>query len=473
MTTAAAVTEGTGASPRPVPLRWIPGPDAGRRLSVIGSIAVLIAAIHLSYRFLVAPTYAYMKLTYTTPDAGVYAILIGLLLLVAAIMPVRLGRPADFLLWVVYLLVVIPSLTVSYYARTLKDADQIALGCAIAAAFTLVIVAGRLPTGWLTTRIRPLSPALFWVVIGGFSAVTYAMLAATGHLTLSLPGLANVYDARSDFSETLTGNRLLAYLMPTQATVINPVLIVAGIRKRNLLLAGGGVLAELMLYGAAGNKSILFSIPAILIIAVLFAGGRRPAGAFFSWAMGLGIAAAAVIDELANTVWLTSLFTRRMVDVPGLLSGAWVSTFVDRPKAAFAHSFLSPFLHYSYEVTPPFVVADKYFQTPTMNANANLFADGFANAGWVGIFIEALVLAAIVATANAAGRRMPLAAAAMILAAPSVSLVNGSVFTSLLSHGVAPALLVMLFAPASVWLPGKLRTARLVTLEKYATPRSA
>jgi hypothetical protein len=425
--------------------------DAGRRAAVVAGVLALLVTIHLSYQFLVAPRYSYMKLTYQAPDLPIYVTMVLLLVALAGIMPIRLRRPADFLLWVLYVLVVIPSLTISYLARTVTDEQQLMLGFVVSGSFAVAVLASRLPSGWLASHVRPLTPQLFWILVAVFSAVTYLSLATSGSLRLSLPGLGEVYSVRSTFAEAASANRLLAYLMPSQASVINPLLIAAGIGRRRVCLVLAGVVGELLLYGAAGNKSILFSIPALLLVAFFYRGGRRPPGTLISWGLAGIIGAAALIDEVLSTPWLTSLFTRRFIDVPGLLTGAWVNTFSQGPKAHFAYSFLSSFLSYPYPVTPPFVVAEQFFNTPSMNANANLFADGYANFGWPGMVFEALVFAAILVLANAAGHRMPTRAAVMLLVMPAISLSNGSVLTSLLTHGVLLALLTMAFAPPSVW----------------------
>ncbi|MEO7124581.1 MAG: hypothetical protein ABI382_07380 [Nakamurella sp.] len=431
--------------------RYLPGVDAGRRISVLIGVVVLLAVIHVSYQYLVAPTYAYMLLTYTSPNLAVYTVMLALLVLIAAILPVRLVKPSDFLLWIVYLLVVIPSLTISLLAGTLTPWLQLMLGCVVTITFTGVILAGRLPTGWLTGRVKPLPPRVFWAIIVGLSLVTYGMLAASGHLKLALPGLADVYSVRGDFDQSVGGNKILAYLMPAQETVFNPLFMAVGLIRRKWWLAACGIVAELLLYGAGGHKSVLFSIPAVLVVAFLYRRGRVPTGALFTWGVGAVVGLSALIDSVLNTPWLTSLFTRRLIDVPGLLTGAWIKVFSDQPKAHYAYSFLAPFLPYHYDVAPPFVVASQYFNNPTLNANANLFANGYANFGWLGICLEAAMLALVIALANAAAHRAPLRAAVMLLAAPSVSLVNGSVFTSLLSHGVATVILVLAFAPKSIW----------------------
>lgn len=426
------------------------GVDAGRHIAVIVATGVFLAAIHVSYQYLVAPKFGYMKLTYSSPNVAVYAVMIALLLALAAILPVGLTRPADLWLWVVYLFVVVPSLMVSELADTLEAWPQLMLGCVVAATFAVIILAGRIPSGWLTGWIRPLPPHLFWTLIALYTVVTFGLIVATGNLRLSLPGLGDVYAIRRAGGDS-TG--LMSYLISTQATVVNPLLMTVGIIRRRPIPLVAGLVAELLLYASGGHKSVLFSIPLVLIIGFLYRGGRQLAGATLVWAVAGAVGVAAIIDKLADTIWVTSLFTRRLIDIPGVLTGAWINVFAGQPKAHYAYGFLSAFLPYPYSVTPPFLVSGVYFNQPTTNANANLFASGYANFGWLGIGFEAAALAVLVLLANACAHRVPLIAAAMLLAAPSVSLVNGSVFTSLLSHGVAGVFLVLAFAPASSWTP--------------------
>lgn len=412
---------------------------------------MLVVAIHISYQFVVAPHYAYMALTYESPALPIYAVMVLLLMGIAALMPVRLLRPADFLVWMMYVVVVIPALTISYLARTVPDQTQLMLGLVVAGCFALAVVAIRASVTWKTWRLPAMSVRLFWALVGAFSAITYLLLAATGSLTLALPGLGQVYAARSAFADTASTHRLLAYLVPNQSAVINPMLMAIGIGRRRTWLVVAGIVGNLLLYGVAGNKSVLFSIPAVLIAAYLFRGGRRPAGGVVAWGVAAFVMGGAILDTVLRIPLVTGLITRRVMDVPGFLTGAWVATFLDQPKAHFAYSFLSPFLTYPYPVTPPFVVSKNVFGIATVNANANLFADGYANFGWLGMLFETLVLIAILLVANAGVRRVPLASAAMVLVVPGFSLTNGSVLTSLLTHGVALALLVLLFAPAAVW----------------------
>ncbi len=436
----------------PVPFQRTP---VGARAAVITAVVVLIAAVHLSYQYVVAPIYGYTGLTYTTPDFWLYSAMLALTVSLALIMPIRLAGPADFILWVLYIIVVIPSMTVSLLAQTLDGTTQLMLGFVITACFGAAILACRAPVEHIAARIAKLSPRAFWIIIAALSALTYLMLAASGSLRLALPGLTDVYSVRSSFVGQTAANRLVHYLVPNQANVVNPLIIAAGLRQRRVWLVVAGIAGELLLYGTAGYKTVLFAAPAVLIVAFFFRAGRRPRGAMITLAFSGVIAGSALVDQLLSTPWLTSLFTRRFIDIPGVLTGAWINVFSDAPKAHFAYSFLSPFLTYRYDVTPAYVVAAKYFGDSKMDANANLFADGFANFGWAGVAFEAAVLAVILVSMKAFSTGLPVQLTAMLVLMPSITLANTSVLTSLLTHGILLAILLMAFAPRGIWDPSR------------------
>lgn len=427
--------------------RWY----APSRATVVVGVIVLLAAIHISYQFVVSPRYAYQLLVYITPNTAVYAAMLALIVGMSLILPIRLSRPGDFLLWIVYILVIVPSLTISYLAGTLPDETQITLGLVVSACFSLAIVAGRAHTPDLLAKIKPLSVRAAWICIIAFSAVTYLSLAASGSLRFSIPGLDQVYSVRSAFVSANAANKLLGYVMPNQSNVINPLILAIGVCTRRKWLIVVALIGELLLFGAAGHKTVLFAVPAVLAVAWVFRGGRRPAAALLLWGFVGLIAAAAIFDAVLSTNWLSSLFTRRFIDVPGLLTGAWIHVFSGMPKAHFAYGFLAPFLDYPYSVAPSYLVANMFFGNATLNANANMLADGYANFGWFGIAFEVAIFAGIVVLANSLSTRVPLRAAVMLLVMPAVAMSNASVLTSLLTHGVALALVVMAVLPPAIW----------------------
>ena len=104
---------------------------------------------------------------------------------------------------------------------------------------------------------------------------------------------------------------------------------------------------------------------------------------------------------------------------------------------------------YSNYVSPGFLIGDVYFHNPAGNANANLWADGYANAGFLGIIIITLLLMLLLWIYDSISKKKDLRVALLLIAMPAYAITNTSLLTSLLSHGWLPALLLMWYFPIS------------------------
>jgi hypothetical protein len=161
--------------------------------------------------------------------------------------------------------------------------------------------------------------------------------------------------------------------------------------------------------------------------------------------------AAALADELQGGLLWTSLFARRFVITPGLLTSVYVDFFDENPSAMFGRSFLRWWVDSPYERSIALEVGQYLQPGGTVAANANLFADGFANFGHVGMVGTGLVLLAFLRFVDWAARGLPLTVAAMVMLMPSITLTNTSLTTAMLSHGLALGTLVLAVAPRSGW----------------------
>lgn len=65
------------------------------------------------------------------------------------------------------------------------------------------------------------------------------------------------------------------------------------------------------------------------------------------------------------------------------------------PKALLSYSIFEKFIDPVYDKSPPYIIGTEYFGRPEMATNANMFADAFANFGYIGFLIYTVILAAI------------------------------------------------------------------------------
>lgn len=412
---------------------------------------------------LVAPLFAYLG--YGFVQAAPHAVLLVIVLTtgVALTLPRVLVRPSHVVLWTIFVVCVSPTMIMSVSTGYVSTMTAIGLSAAVGAAFALVSLCtprGATPTDqrvdasedvFVIGSRRLDRGTLTWIVCWVYSLVTYGLMAGTVGINLRFVALDDIYDVRADYAADVGTGGALGYLLTGQAYVINPLLLARGIFRRRPSLVLLALAGQFLLYSSTGFKAVLFSFIAVLGMALLFR-GRKPARSIAFLGAPLAImVVSAVADEVQGGITWTSVFTRRFMLTPGLLSSVYVDYFSDNPVARYGYSFLSPWVDYPYDLPPPKRIADYLVPGSVGYANANLFADGFANLGWIGIFVAAAALFVWLRFLDRASRGLPMRVAAMAVVMPSIMLSNTSIFTAMLSHGLLMGTLVLLIAPRSGW----------------------
>jgi hypothetical protein len=199
----------------------------------------------------------------------------------------------------------------------------------------------------------------------------------------------------------------------------------------------------------------------------MFRYSRNLSGSLVIWGVtGTSILALAIDNVRGGAILFTELFIDRLLLVPGTLTAAHVLVFDGAPKLQWSYSFMSPFLNNPYGTTPAFLVGAQFSGDAQVTANANFFADGFANLGWAGMTIESLVLVLLLWIADGASRHLPLKVTAPLLLVPTIALVNGSVFTSILTGGLGLVMALCAAMPGDGWERERQRTRRVAGAPK-------
>jgi len=425
-----------------------------RRTSVVlGALVGYVALLHYAYEKLISPSFAYGGYTYRDPVWHLYFYAILLVIFIGLLLPKRVERPSDLVLWLLFTVAVAPSILIAQYADILAPNGAMALSCLITASFIGVILFNR----GLVTRAIPtprLSSTSFWILLTVVTLITYGYMLITIGLHLRLVSLTDVYDVRGDYrADIVAGGATIARLISIQSNVINPVIMVRGIHTRNRLMIAAGVFGQLLIFASTGFRSVLFSIPLLLLIVLSFRRNSRPPGSNILIGT-IAIAACAVgVDRVFNTITWTSLIIRRFIVSPGLLSAVYVDVFSRLPSAHLGHSVLRGIVRYPYPegVTPASVVGSTYFKQPDMSANANIFADGFMNFGYLGVVAAAVVLLVILRAIDGASIGIPTRVAGAILTLPMISLANSGILTTLMTHGLIASIVILAVLPRDGW----------------------
>ncbi len=425
---------------------------------------------------LVAPLFAYSGFTHVMAPWPARAAVVAMTVVVALTLPWVLARASHVVLWTIFVVCVAPTMLMSPSTGYLPTGTAVALSAAVGASYAAVAVCtprgvsfGSDPgSGPDSVRLgwrRVDRGVLTWTVCGVYSLLTYSVMALTVGVHLRFIALDDIYEVRAEYTEDVGSGGVLGYLLTGQAYVVNPLVLARGLVRRRPSLVVLALAGQFLLYSSTGFKAVLFSFAAVLGMALLFR-GRRPRNAAWFLTAPIGIMiVSAVADELQGGITWTSVFTRRFMLTPGLLTSVYVEYFSANPVAGYGYSFLRAWVPYPYDLPPPKRIADHLVPGSHGYANANLFADGFANLGWIGIPVAAAALFAWLWFLDRASRGLPMRVVAMAVVMPSIMLSNTSIFTAMLSHGLLVGTLVLAIAPRSGWA----RPARVPVLDVPGT----
>jgi hypothetical protein len=362
--------------------------------------------------------------------------------------PIGLKRPSQVIYWLVYLLVVVPVCLVPIYALRDQSSGPLLFAGCIVAMFGLLGTIYRLP---LMPMLRVnLEGYQFAGLLVLLSAVSYSLIIAAFGLHFRYVPLADVYVVRSQFEETLSHTSVLvAYAVCWQMYVINPLLMTIGFTSRSSFPALIGLTGQFAIYSVTGFRDVLFS--AAFLLYLLWA--MRPGKPFgtrlvLSWTAIFGGAAA--LDFFGYSRTFSGLIQERMTGTPGLLTGYYYEFFSTHPKALLGHSILKSIVDYPYALEPRSMIGYVYYHDSGMSANANFWADAYANFGYAGIVCFTLLLAFVMWLYDSSAAKGNRYVTALIIALPAFAIANSGLLTSLLTHGIALATLLVYLMPTAI-----------------------
>lgn len=408
-------------------------------------VALYGLVLQWAYADLISPSFAYLGYRYIPPTLDVQVLVWLIASAVMISLPRKLDRPSAIVLWVLFAVTVAPAILMSPYTSYLNDRDALIMSLVLGGVFAGVSVA---QLGQRKPLRLHVSPTTLWLVLAVFSATTYILLMVTQGIRVEFVAILDVYDVRADYIEDASGIGILSYLVTTQANVVNPLIAARGYIHRKWGLVAVAIIGQLLLYTTTGYKHVLFGILAWVVVAiVLRAKNEGTKGPTLLLGASALVVVSAVIDQVGNTNLASSLFSRRFIFTPGVFTSIYTRFFTDNQQVHLGHSILRPFVDYPYEKSPPYMVG--YWMAGDFNlaANANLFADGFSNFGYAGMAGAGIVLLVYLRFLDKAAVGLPIAMSAIVVVIPAVALSNASVLTSMLTHGLAFAVLLLALVP--------------------------
>ncbi len=416
-----------------------------RWILFIGAMGYAIA-IQFCYSVVISPVYRYEGYVCGSPTFAVRVLLTSTALIPILWMPLSVTRPSQFVYWILYVLVFIPSSVIPFYSLSIEPIENIFF-------FVLVLLLSFMVLG-LFQRINmlpikrfALPGIVFWAGISLLALSFYSLLFHVYGFPTSLESFRNVYQVRSHYSQLESSNTVIGYCVNWLGNVLNPIFMVYGLLNRKLLLLLTGILGQVVVYGVTGYKSVLLS--GLILVALLFALKRHGQhfGLRVMWGFVIIVVLGITCGIFFHAPFTAFLLVGRPIITPGLLTGYYYDFFSQHPKALLGHSIFRFLVQYPYGTTPPYLIGSTYFQGSAVDANGNIWCDAFANFGDVGILLFTILLGALLLVFDSMAQGENCRIGILLLGVPAFTLANAGLLTSLLTHGIGLVFLLYYLRP--------------------------
>lgn len=415
-----------------------------RRLVLLASGVACFALFRICYDVSIATNYDYYGFGLNTLASRYHPFFWVTALAPLAYLPLALRRPSDTVSWLLYLFVAGPT---CFLAPNLtKD-----LVDAVVIVFVFLVCHGLFDYFRCRQSFRVhrslRGGALLRVGLPVF------MLAMIG-VVLYLVGFnidlsyANMYDRRVVARGILPGRTVVDYAVAMFASTAIPIGLTLGITRKRAHLLLLGIAATLLMFSLTGEKTTIFT--PLLVGAILFLATR------FRHSFGLaivlllcGLFAAATLQTLfLDSDYLTEVFVRRRFAIPALLSVKYLEYFNLNSYLLYKNTFIGSIFFGGdiQAVQGSFMVGEEYFRTET-NAGANLWATGFSHLGYFGMALSSVLAAYIAKIFDGMTVGEDLVEVSVVCALIGSRWAEAGLHTSLLTHGVLAAAVVIYLLP--------------------------
>lgn len=295
-------------------------------------------------------------------------------------------------------------------------------------------------------RAGRLARAVLLLLAFAASMYTFAALLAHGGVTRFSFDLSAIYEVRDDFLRDLAP--FLGYLVPWSGGVLMPALMLLGLKRRSWILGLAGLVLQLALFAMTGFKAFLL-MPALLL-GLYVVGGRRHLAAVVLAGMMFIVAVALVAYAWLDAPVVPALLVDRVIIVPAELH-YWYYDFFGVHGALplqLSQSIFSSLSASHYTVPIAEVIGWKYMGQP-VSANVGMFADAYANFGFAGCAIFALLFAAVLKAMDAVSHGLDPRISAALVGMAAFQLVNSGLLTTMLTGGLLLTIVVLWVFPHS------------------------
>jgi len=381
-----------------------------------------------------------------------------LLMVIVALMPSLWqksinDRPSTMFQLILYLVVYVPTVIVSYNASLALTGHIFAIwlhllaGTAIIAALTnfMPLYLGRI------IMARNHRTILIVLAVG----VMFGLVMYGNGGNIDILSFKDIYKHRFEvLKQEPFAPAVYSYWWLSGA--ILPLGLVWAMRARNLLLFLACFAGQIVMFGVASSKAAgltAFATPLFYIFTCTF---RRWFGVALISVFALLVAAAGILTTNQGIVGIiVSTLLARTLGIPGLTATQYDGFFSTYGYTYWSHvNFVRLFIAYPYSREIPYEVGMYYYHNDLLSLNANFWAsDGIAAFGLPGIIIISIVAGLVFRVLDQSCKHLDPRLTAAWALTPAMALSNIGLFTCLLTDGFGIMILIAFMLPAIAVMP--------------------
>jgi hypothetical protein len=422
-----------------------------RALLVFG-VFVYVACFQWMYIHYLYPVFGYYGFDLNPPSAGYLLLAWVLSLLPSLWMPIGLSRASLLAYWILYFTVLIPSMFVPVYAGISSPPEIAGLMVTLFAGFSIVGIAYRLPL--LNIQPARIGRSRFWIGFGMLAGFLSLWVMVVFRKNVQLLSFLDIYDLRFAADTMMEGTRL-NYAFMWLSGALNPFLMGWGLYHKRAWIFIVGALGQLLVYTSLGTKGSIASVLFIPALYLILRGSRRRFALKIAWSIValfvlLCFSGVTAGKEPGPLQWIVLFVVfMRTFGLNGLLTAQYYDFFQRNPQTYYSHvTGVNWFLHYPYSDPLGIEVGSFYSGDSTLDASAHFWAmDGLASLGLLGVLLISIFCVLVFWTLDSVARRHDPRLAALVTSYAAYNLANISIFTSLLSGGLALLILLLYLLP--------------------------
>jgi hypothetical protein len=216
-----------------------------------------------------------------------------------------------------------------------------------------------------------------------------------------------------------------------------------GITAKNRIWVASGVAGAIVVFSVLGLKTALFAPFYMVLLAILILRFRRSFG--ICWLLGIQSVILVCVAEaiIFDTNELSAYLSQRLFLVPGQLCAYYYDFFLDHGFTYYSNSLFKWLPGAVGQPSTGYVIGETYFGNIDSNANASVWACGYADMGFAGMLLTSVALGYILRVIDGLAKGKKFLIVCLVAGLMGVSWGESSLPSSLLSCGVLSSIVLL------------------------------